>query len=133
MKKIELAYIIDDDAIHQLLIKKHLENTGLVEQHVVSENGKQAYEDLKSRIEENSKLPEIIFLDLQMPIWDGWQFLEEFQKLDAAKDSQIFIVTSSVFENDFKKAKMYNLEDKYLVKPINTEKLKECIVRVLND
>ncbi len=133
MKKINLVYIVDDDAIHQLLVKKHLDNTEMIHEYLVFKNGKLAFEDLKSRLENNTQIPEIIFLDLQMPVWDGWQFLDEFVKLDVSKNIEIFIVTSSVFENDFKKAEMYNLQDQYLIKPINTEKLKDCIQKVLED
>jgi len=132
MKKIELVCIIDDDPIHQLLIKRHLKNTGMVKNYLDFKNGKEAYYELISKKENNEKLPDIIFLDIQMPVWDGWQFLEEFTKLGLENEVEIFMVTSSIFENDYKKAEGFGLENKYLVKPVNTDKLKECIQKILD-
>ena len=131
MKKIDLACIVDDDMIHQILLKKHLDNTGLVDHYLVFNNGKEVYQDLESRIEENRELPRVIFLDLQMPVWDGWQFLEEFGKLNIEEKIEIFIVTSSIFEKDYKRAQTYNLDKNYLIKPINTEKLKACLEKLM--
>jgi CheY-like chemotaxis protein len=131
MKKIDLACIVDDDMIHQILLKKHLDNTGLVDHYLVFNNGKEVYQDLESRIKENRELPRVIFLDLQMPVWDGWQFLEEFGKLNIEEKIEIFIVTSSIFEKDYKRAQTYNLDKNYLIKPINTEKLKACLEKLM--
>ena len=81
MKKIKNLALVDDDDIFVYLTKKTIEQTNLVENIKVFTNGKSAFEFLLKNANNLELLPEIILLDLNMPIMDGWQFLEEFVKL----------------------------------------------------
>lgn len=132
MKKIQSVCIVDDDEIHLFLIKKLLELSNLVENILVYKDGKEAYLEFKSMVDNGEKMPELIFLDINMPIWDGWKFLENIKNLKVFEDLKIFILSSSESELDFKKAEKYNLENKYLIKPINKERVNSILHNLLN-
>lgn len=71
------------------------------------ENGKLALEGTTTRLQNNQELPDIIFLDINMPIIDGWQFLEEFIELPTDKKVRIHIITSSIDPADKEKWKYF--------------------------
>jgi response regulator of citrate/malate metabolism len=127
MKKIDLACIVEDDPMHLFITRKYIELSGYVEKILVCKNGKEAYDTLKTMFQNSEKLPQVIFLDLNMPIWDGWQFLDEFTKIHVEQKITIYILTSSNNEGDFKKAEKYGLKSNYLVKPIKQSQLKEVL------
>lgn len=127
MKKIDLVCIVDDDPMHVFITKKYIEISGHVEKILVCKNGKDAFDTLQKLIINNEKLPKIIFLDLNMPIWDGWQFLDEFTKIPVDEIITIFILTSSNDQSDLEKAKKYSLTSNYLIKPISQSQLKDIL------
>ncbi|WP_338815677.1 response regulator (plasmid) [Bernardetia sp. Wsw4-3y2] len=115
--------IIDDDPIYIFTTRKIMEMGNFSSYIEVFKNGKEALEALKPRVEANENIPEVIFLDLNMPIMDGWQFLEEFMTPNTQKII-IYIVSSSIDPADLNKAKQYSLVTNYIVKPITPDKLK---------
>ena len=123
MKKINLACLIEDDPIHAFLSSKYLKLSGLVEDILVLSDGQEAYEKLKALMFSEAKLPELILLDLNMPIWDGWKFLDEFLKLPVQSEITIYILSSSISEEDHEKAKEYNEVSNFIVKPITLDTL----------
>ena len=132
MKKINLVCIVDDDPMHLYITKKYIELSGIVKSVMVFTNGKKAYDALKVMISKNENLPQIIFLDLNMPIWDGWQFMDEFTQLDNNQKVPICILSSSNEEKDIEKAKHYSIISKYLVKPIKQGRMKEILIELVN-
>jgi CheY-like chemotaxis protein len=127
MKTINTTCIIDDDPIFIYGIQRHLKTNQFCTEIIVYENGKKAYDSLKEKHENDLKLPDLILLDINMPIWDGWQFLDEFVKMPIQQKIVIFVVSSSVLQEDFEKAKSYELVSNFIVKPITEEKIKESI------
>lgn len=129
MKKIKFIGIVDDDPITVFGIRKML-NT-VVECEIVEayQNGKVAFEALHKKFSENEDIPEVIFLDINMPIMDGWQFLDEFLKLPIKKRIRINIVTSSIDPFDKKKWEYYKENTHHLItfnnKPINKQDIEE--------
>jgi CheY-like chemotaxis protein len=120
--------LVDDDEINNFisikLIKKALLNTEIT----ACLNGKFAIDqllDMKSK--ESGKLPDYILLDINMPIMNGWEFLDEYErlKIDPEGKTKIFIISSSVFSNDISKAKSYPLVVDFVSKPLNIEKINE--------
>ena len=81
MKKFKRVCLVEDDLTSILISKKYMEISGRVEEVLVYKNGKDAYDGLKEQFKAGEQIPEIIFLDINMPVWDGWEFLEEFLKL----------------------------------------------------
>ena len=127
MKKIDIACIIDDDPIFIFGTKKIMQIANFCKSFMIFHNGKQAYDKLKIIIENGSQLPDLILLDLNMPIWDGWQFLDEFVKIPNEKSITIYIITSSVDPADVIRAKSYDMVSNYIVKPITMVELKQIL------
>ena len=123
MKNINLACLIEDDPVHAFLSTKYLKMSGMIENILVLSNGQEAYEKLEAILFSGSELPELILLDLNMPVWDGWQFLDEFLKLPIDKKITIYILSSSINQEDHKKALEYNKVSNFIVKPITLETL----------
>ncbi|WP_370998462.1 response regulator [Mucilaginibacter sp. RCC_168] len=120
--------LIDDDEINNFisikLIKKALLNTEIM----ACLNGKFAIEQLTDiQRKDPAKMPDYILLDINMPIMNGWEFLDEYKRLniDPQGKSKIYIISSSVFSNDINKAKSYPLVKDFISKPLNVEKIKE--------
>ena len=128
MKKINIACIIDDDPIFIFGTKRIMQLTNFCEGFMIFHNGKEAYENLNAIIINKEKLPDIILLDLNMPVWDGWQFLDEFIQIPNKTEITIYIITSSVDPEDIEKAKSYDAVSNYIVKPITIDKLKELMI-----
>jgi len=129
MRKINFISIVDDDPITVFGIKKMLCSTvecKTVESH---QNGKLALESIKKNLVTKEPLPEIIFLDINMPIMDGWQFLEEFIVLPIAKKVKINIVTSSIDPFDLQQWEFFKNKTHHVItfnnKPIKKDKIAE--------
>ncbi len=121
-KLVELACIIDDDDIYINLIKRIIETRKLCENLIVFKNGKQSLDYFESLLQDTDedKIPDIILIDLNMPIMDGWEFIEQFTKIKNRfnKSITLYIVSSSINPIDIDRAKSLNTIKDYLVKPI---------------
>ena len=84
---------------------------------IVYENGKEALENLKFMLKAKKSLPEVIFLDLNMPVIDGWEFLDEFAKLDIPEKIDMYVVGSSLDIRDKEKLKEYDMVINMISKP----------------
>ncbi|MDI9310963.1 MAG: response regulator [Limnohabitans sp.] len=121
---IKQTYIVDDDSIFVFVLKKLLEKHQGFGKVVDFKNGNEALELL---FDKKSGLPCVILLDLNMPLMDGWQFLEELQKSDIAQKIKVFIMSSSIDFNDIEKSKNYTIVQDFISKPINHEKLNKIL------
>ena len=128
MSKSVSILLVDDDEINNFisikLIKKALDNTEIM----ACLNGRFAIEELSEiQRKDPSKLPDYILLDINMPIMNGWEFLDEYKRLniDPQGKSKIYIISSSVFSNDINKARSYPLVKDFVSKPLNVDKIKE--------
>jgi CheY-like chemotaxis protein len=120
--------LVDDDEINNFisikLIKKALLNTEIM----ACLNGKFAIDQLvEIQRKDPSKLPDYILLDINMPIMNGWEFLDEYKRLniDPEGKCKIYIISSSVFSNDINKARSYPLVKDFISKPLNVDKIIE--------
>ncbi|GGD92474.1 response regulator [Planktosalinus lacus] len=123
--------IIDDDPLYKLLLKKTIERLNMNINILTFEDGKQAIEGLSTLNTEAAKLPDIILLDINMPVMDGWEFMDQFveDKSQFSKPMNIFIASSSIAKHDIEKSKTYTEISGYLVKPI----VKKTILELLQD
>jgi CheY-like chemotaxis protein len=129
MNPIRTLLIIDDDEVFVYLTKKTIEQTNLINLINVFGNGLDAINFIKENIDNPDSLPEIILLDLSMPIMDGWDFLEDYLLLmpKLSRKINIYIVSSSISPFDIVKAKSISAVSDYIIKPITREKLIEII------
>ncbi len=123
MKKINLTYIIDDDKIFIFVLKKILEKNKYFDQIQDFMNGEEVITILSNK----KNKPDIILLDINMPIIDGWQFLEQIEKLPWKNEFKIFILSSSIDASDIEKSKTYSTVIDFISKPVNNEKLNKII------
>jgi len=127
MKKVNLACIIDDDPIFVFGAKRIMEMAHFCESFLIFPNGKEALDKLKAIIEAGESTPDIILLDINMPVLDGWGFLDEFTKIPIDHKITIYIITSSIDPADTQKVKLYEGVSNYIIKPITVDKLKSIL------
>ena len=129
MKRINLISIIDDDPITVFGIKKMLDHLNVCDDIITYANGKLAIDGIKNMMTEKLQVPEVIFLDINMPIMDGWQFLEEFIALPLEHKIRINIVTSSIDTVDRERWEHYRTRTHHLIdfknKPLRRKEIAE--------
>lgn len=103
MKKVNSIFIVDDDPITVFGIRKMLKPVAICEDVQIFQNGKEALDAIIKRIDEGGYIPEVIFLDINMPIMDGWDFLEEIMTLNLSEKIIINMITSSIDPLDYQK------------------------------
>lgn len=131
MKKIDLAYIIDDDEIIIYLTGEIIKTANFTEKTETFLDGQQAINRLKQVIEEGGKLPDVILFDLNMPVMDGWEFVDEFLKLPIKKEIPLFVFTSSINPADKDKSFSYSTIKGFIQKPLTNQKL-DKILRIIS-
>ncbi|PZX94940.1 response regulator [Flavobacterium aquariorum] len=129
MTSIKQLTLVDDDEVFVFLTSKMLEQSKLVDLIKIFENGYDALVFIKENLGNIEALPDIILLDLSMPIMDGWQFLEGFVKINPSigKKIIIYICSSSISPDDVIRAKAINEVSDFIIKPMTKDKLVEMI------
>lgn len=127
----EKVLLIDDNEIDNFINERILTTTNFAHEVTVENSAISALDYIIEVIQDSNQMPDIIFLDLNMPLMDGFGFLEEFEKIynpktfDSSK-CKIIILSSSISPIDFDKASTNPFVFKYLTKPLS-EKLLQTI------
>jgi PAS domain S-box-containing protein len=119
-------YLIDDDPIVNIVSKKIIEKTEFAEKIEVFKDASLALQQLNKIFESDAKeFPDIIFLDINMPEMNGWEFLDRFEKLseEIKQNCKVFMLTSSIDPSDVKKSQSYSSVKDFIIKPLSKEKL----------
>lgn len=128
MKILKSVIIIDDDDIFVYLTRKAIQQANITDDIKSFGNGLDALAFLKENWANPSLLPELIFLDLSMPVMDGWQFLQEYSALVPLENKIIlYILTSSISPEDIERSNGIDAVSDMLIKPITKEKLLEVL------
>jgi CheY-like chemotaxis protein len=141
MKKLNKVLIVDDDSASVFLTRLVLEEMNIAQDIYTVANGKDAlafvekhtiniaqYNDTNENFDDS---PNLIFLDINMPVMDGFEFLDYFEKLHASQstDFHVVLLTTSINERDVDKARKYNIVS-YMEKPITEEKINVIILKI---
>ena len=126
--------LVDDDEIALMLCEMVMEHNRFARKIIKTRNGIEAL-DYFAKLKREPKLavgiqfPDLVFLDLNMPLMDGWEFLEVFEKQfgNLYPEVKVCILTSSVDPLDFSHSKTYQNVVGFLEKPFTSESLKEII------
>jgi CheY-like chemotaxis protein len=118
-------WVIDDDPIYQIIVNKIIKKSELFLSVSSFKNGKEAVDALKDALDDKIVFPNVILLDINMPVMDGWEFMEEMGLLKAQINTaiQIYIVSSSIVLEDKNRAKIHPEIIAYLSKPVNNNDL----------
>jgi CheY-like chemotaxis protein len=125
--KYATAMLIDDSEIDNFINMKMMEGCNFAGRVYVHTNGRSALEFLKNiermEVKEQALFPDVIFLDLNMPIIDGYQFIDEFEKITKAlkNKTKIIILTTSLNPSDQERSKNYPQITGYINKPLTCE------------
>ncbi|MGJ8736400.1 response regulator [Zobellia laminariae] len=125
--------IVDDDDIYRFTIIQSAKFSKIEHMTSVFPNGEEAINYIKKNQDTPDALPNLILLDIDMPIMDGFQFLKAYKEIETklSKKIAIYMVSSSVDPEDIEKAKGYTSVIDYLSKPLKSDKLKAIIERTL--
>lgn len=115
--------VVDDDYVTRFIHRKLIESLNLSVFHFEANNGKDAL-DLIQTI--GRSMPDIILLDINMPVMDGFEFVDEFRKLSGNEHTQIIIVSSSQSIVDINKALARGI-DTVVSKPLSRSFLESII------
>ena len=118
-------WVIDDDPIYQIIINKIIQKSHAFSNSSSFINGREALNALKNLMADHQALPDIILLDINMPVMDGWEFMEEMKNIKSGIDKQIitYIVSSSIAIEDKKKSKTFKDIVGYISKPVTADDL----------
>ncbi len=129
-----IVALVDDDYIFQLTASRLLKAANASANVLQFSNGEEALRYLNEHADEESKLPDILLLDINMPHVDGWMFLNDYTHLKEklSKEIKIYMVSSSIDPVDMNRAKSNISVKDYIVKPISREGFKEIISQSFN-
>lgn len=117
--------VIDDDDINIFIIKKIVEKTGFSVNMVAKTNGQLAIDYLQEIGESSDQFPHLILIDINMPVLNGWEFIEAYEIMNLTRSVNLYMLSSSVYENDIEKAKTYKVVQGFISKPLSIERLVE--------
>lgn len=128
-KKLNCILLIDDDAAVNFIHNKIIQTSGCAKEIAIARNGLEALEFLKTRDGEKYPQPDLIFLDINMPVMNGWEFLDKYEELDNEQKGKELIVmlTTSLNPEDKEKAKKIGNINNFHTKPLSLEHLNKIL------
>ena len=134
MKRLHTILLIDDDAPTLFLNKLVIQELDCTDQVLTAENGRQAIKMLIEKTEKGFLCPDLILLDINMPILNGWEFMVQYQKLSVEQKAKIVVVmlTTSLNPDDRSRAESIKDIKDFVSKPLDETTLKDIIEKHFN-
>ncbi len=125
MAKFAEVLLVEDDPITIMVCDRIIKMTSFSDRVISCENGKIAIDYLTAHL--NATVPSIIFLDINMPVMNGWDFLDEFEKVQSALTEvpRIYLLSSTIDPEDYKKAETYKCVQDLISKPLSRDALEK--------
>ncbi|HVS97602.1 MAG TPA: response regulator [Puia sp.] len=126
------VYLIDDDPVFVLLVEKMIGNEDPSLDIQTFSDGEQAIDRLKACATGGGALPDLVFLDLNMPVMDGWEFLDEYRSFypTLGKTIALYILSSTISPDDLKRSQKYPVVSDILIKPLTKDLLAQILARL---
>lgn len=120
-------FVIDDNSINLMIAEIVIKNHKFFDTITSYAEAQKALEDIFSNRKNKTLLPEVILLDLNMPVMDGWQFLDKYEEIHSSlpKDIDIYILSSSIDVREIQRSKQYHSVKGFLTKPLRMEMLED--------
>lgn len=120
--------LVDDDYATNYLHQLFLEESGRVNNIMIAKSADEALALLREGFEKN-EIPEIIFLDINLPAKNGWEFIDEYSEIVGEQKSESKVIMLSTSENprDMEKSKEYELIKEYRIKPLSVPIINEVV------
>lgn len=128
-KKISGVFLIDDDSINNFINARLIKRTNVSDDLAICLNGKEAIAYLNKLLQEKKECPSLILLDINMPVMDGFEFVEAFQELEFANKNEVVIVMLTTSQNsmDIERVNTSKSISGYINKPLTEEKIRNVI------
>jgi CheY-like chemotaxis protein len=117
--------IIDDDEINNFIVERLIHRLSPESEVIACTNGAEALGFLEKTVSKDNSFPDFIFLDLRMPVLDGWGFLDEYQKRGFQNQCSVIILTSSIFRYDIDRAHEHVVPTQLISKPLTLDHLRD--------
>jgi len=121
--------IIDDDPINNFIFRKMMEDISKDVTIRSFENAIEGLEYLKALSEKDHPYPSHILLDLNMPVYNGWQFLDDYENLQLhiKHHASLYVVSSTILKDEIEKARGLSFVTDFISKPLTPYKLKRLV------
>lgn len=132
-RNLNCILLIDDDEAVNFIHNRVIQKSGCSKEVAVARNGQEGLEFLTTKVDGKYPQPDLIFLDINMPVMNGWEFLEEYEKLEKDQKGREIIVmlTTSLNPDDKERAKKIAHIDDFHPKPLSEAHLKKILEKVL--
>ncbi|MTI22605.1 response regulator [Fulvivirga sp. RKSG066] len=135
--KLANVLVIDDDEISNFIYTRVISSTGAADNIKSCMSGGEALQYLEDIVKNQpEEFPKLIFLDINMPVMNGWDFLNKYQKIvpkEIQDSSTLCILSSSVYKDDIDKAHTYPQVSEYVPKPLTSDSLKILLKKYFKD
>ena len=127
MKTLETVLIVEDDPIAALLIGKKVNTHPRIRHSHTCANGELALSFVNAALSAGDTLPDLILLDINMPVLDGWQFLEALATLPKPREVPVVMLTSSIDPEDMARARRFPAVKGFFSKPLSAPMLEQVL------
>lgn len=125
-KKLDTILLLDDNPATNFIHKKFISKVNCAKQIVAFQSGVEALEYLQS---DKTKTPELLLVDINMPIMDAWEFLAEFQKTkpEESKEAKVILLSTAMTPKDMEKAEAIDIISGVRLKPLTVKTVREIM------